>query len=85
MLLFSTIQTTGTRYSDALGATYLDENGVPTASYDAIRYVRVTLSGYQFRIYIPLLGIDFAVRPFSSTLPRESLGVPKYGAPAACY
>jgi hypothetical protein len=64
---------------------YLDENGNPTGAYNDIRYVRVSMAGYRFRIYLPLIDRDFPVPAFTSTLPSESLGVPRYGEPAACY
>jgi len=63
----------------------LDQNGNPPGAYDAIRYVRVRVSGYRFRIYLPFIDTDFGVPAFTSTLPRESLGIPKFGQPAACY
>lgn len=64
---------------------YLDVNGNPTGAYEAIHYVRVRVSGYRFRIYLPLVDADFPVPAFTATLPRESLGIPKFGQPAACY
>lgn len=67
---------------------YLDGNGNPTGAYDAIQYVRVRISGYRFRVYLPLADAALAAFPvpaFTSTLPRESLGIPKFGQPAACY
>lgn len=68
---------------------YLDANGIPLADaadsgYGQIRYVRVRLANYSFPIAIPLLPRSFDVPEFSSTLPRESLGVPRFGAAAAC-
>jgi hypothetical protein len=67
---------------------YLDVNGNPTAAYEAIQYVRVRISGYRFRVYLPLVDAnlaEFPVPAFTATLPRESLGIPKFGQPAACY
>lgn len=65
---------------------YLDEDLKPAANYNAISYVRVTTHGYAMRLNIPLVDRDFTAPPFSSTLPRESLGVPHAGAAAAgCY
>jgi Flp pilus assembly protein TadG len=63
---------------------YLDQNGAPTGTYDAIRYVRVRIVNYSMPISIPLVNPTFEVPEISSTLPRESLGVPKFGAPPAC-
>lgn len=68
---------------------YLDSSGIPLANaadsgYGQIRYVRVRLVGYSLPILIPLAPRTFDVPEFSSTLPRESLGVPRFGAAAAC-
>lgn len=63
---------------------YLDQTGAPTATFAAIRYVRVRIVDYSIPIRIPLINATFDVPEFSSTLPRESLGVPKAGAPPAC-
>ena len=68
---------------------YLDDNlGVidpPTSNYTAINYVRVTTHGYSVTLRIPLIEPTIAAPPFSSTLPRESLGVPHAGGTAGCY
>ena len=67
---------------------YLDVNGNPAGAYETIEYVRVRISGYRFRIYLPLVNsalAEFPVPAFTATLPRESLGIPKFGQPAACY
>jgi TadE-like protein len=63
---------------------YLDDAGAPTATFAAIRYVRVRLVDYSIPIGIPFINATFQAPDFSSTLPRESLGVPKAGAPPAC-
>ena len=68
---------------------YLDNGGAalgdPAASdYSSIRYVRVRIVNYAFPVAIPFLATTFAAPEFSSTLPRESLGVPYFGAAAAC-
>ena len=68
---------------------YLSQNGTPLgdpagADYTAIRYVRVRIVGYSFPIAIPFLVPTFTAPETSSTLPRESLGVPNFGAPATC-
>lgn len=63
---------------------YLDESGAPTGSFDAIRYVRVRIVDYSMQLAIPFINPAFDAPEFSSTLPRESLGIPKSGAPPAC-
>ena len=68
---------------------YLDDNGAVLgdpagANYTKIRYVRVRIVGYSFPIAIPFAAPTFTAPETSSTLPRESLGVPRFGAPAAC-
>jgi len=68
---------------------YLGENGAPLGDptggdYSSIRYVRVRIVGYSFPIAIPFIAATFTPPEISSTLPRESLGVPKFGAAPAC-
>ena len=63
---------------------YLDQNGAPTGNFSSIRYVRVRIVNYSFPIAIPLVNPTFSAPEFSSTLPRESLGIPKFGAAPAC-
>jgi hypothetical protein len=63
---------------------YLNQSGGPHGNYDDIAYVRVSLVDYQFKVWIPLLSPSFTAPAFSSTLPRESLGVPKEGAEPGC-
>jgi len=54
------------------------------ADYPSINYVRVRIVGYSFPVAMPLLAAVFTAPEFSSTLPRESLGVPKFGVAPAC-
>jgi len=68
---------------------YLDQGGAPLANpaganYSLIHYVRVRIVNYSFPIAIPFINPTFVAPEFSSTLPRESLGVPKFGAAPAC-
>jgi Flp pilus assembly protein TadG len=63
---------------------YLDQNGATTGSFGSIRYVRVRIVNYSFPITIPFVNPTFDAPEFSATLPRESLGVPKFGAAPAC-
>jgi|SRR5688572_25960047 hypothetical protein len=68
---------------------YLAENGAllgdpAGANYPAIEFVRVRIIDYSFPVAIPLIATAFAAPEISSTLPRESLGVPKFGVAPAC-
>lgn len=70
-------------------AEYLDQNGSllgdpAGADYGSIRYVRVRIVNYSFPIAIPFITPTFNAPQYSSTLPRESLGVPSFGAAPAC-
>lgn len=70
-----------TEYLGQNGATLGDPNG---GDYASIRYVRVRIVGYSFPIAIPFIAPTFTAPEFSSTLPRESLGVPNFGAAPTC-
>jgi Flp pilus assembly protein TadG len=64
---------------------YLDQAGVPTATYNDIRYVRVAIVGFQHTLLIPALlpglpAMTLNAPNFETTLPRESLGVVPDGA-----
>ena len=68
---------------------YLDDNGAALgdpagANYSAIEYVRVRIVNYTFPVAIPLIAAAFTAPEISSTLPRESLGVPKFGVAPTC-
>lgn len=61
---------------------YLDENGAPVtnpdpanaASFNQIRYVEVSISNYVHDLLIPGIG-TLTLPPFTTTRPRESLGI----------
>jgi hypothetical protein len=68
---------------------YLDQDGAPLgdpagADYTSIRYVRVRVVNVSFPIAIPFITPTFDAPEFSATLPRESLGVPRFGAVPVC-
>ena len=68
---------------------YLDQDGRKLddpagADYALIRYVRVRIVNYSMGIAIPLINPTFRPGEFSSTLPRESLGVPATGTVLGC-
>ena len=66
-----------------LKLTYLDVNGALVANpadtvsangFRAIRYVRLSLQNFVFKLFIPGFGVPFTLPTFRATLPRESLG-----------
>lgn len=66
---------------------YLDTNGTvlasPTTVFDSIRYVRVNIVGFSQTLLIPFHVTAVPLSGFSTTLPRESLGVyPSVGSTA---
>jgi hypothetical protein len=69
---------------------YLDGDGGQIASpndpsgYAQIDFVRVRIVNYEFPIALPLIATIFSAPEISSTLPRESLGVPYFGAIPNC-
>lgn len=67
---------------------YLDANGVvlgnPGGAYGSIAYVRVRIVDYAVELRLPFVSPTFDFPEFASTLPRESLGIPRFGAPPAC-
>ena len=52
--------------------------------YTQIRYVRVRITDYQYRFIIPGVDIVFTAPQFPTTVPRESLGVPKPDQTSTC-
>lgn len=58
--------------------SYLDQSGNPlanpTASYAAIRYVRVRINNYTQQLLIPFVSPQLTMPAFAATLPIESLG-----------
>lgn len=72
---------------------YLDEDGGPVpspggAGFDNIRFVRVSIDGNAFQIQslVPFLPQIIVNAPaMQTTMPRESLGIPRVGAgPVFC-
>ncbi len=68
---------------------YVDANGVvvadPVGNFSQIRYVRVAIVGYQHRFLVPFFSRLMNVPPLETTLPRESLGIPRAGATEQCF
>ena len=67
---------------------YLDVDGAtiaaPTTNFGSIRYVRVRITGFSLSLDIPTLNPTLPMSGFSTTLPRESLGVPANEPVTAC-
>jgi len=70
---------------------YLTENGTvlsdPAAddeTYLQIEYVRVRVVDYQHRLIIPGLSLSITAPEYPTTVPRESLGVPKPDQTSTC-
>jgi len=67
---------------------YLDRSGDvivdPVANFTQIYFIRTRIEGYQHRMLIPFLDFIFTTPDFSTTLRRESLGVPRDGSIQAC-
>jgi Flp pilus assembly protein TadG len=56
---------------------YLDVNGASLGGAPAaglVKYVRVSVTGYNIPLIIPGLNVIFTAPPFTATLPGESLG-----------
>jgi Flp pilus assembly protein TadG len=64
---------------DKFTLAYLDAAGNATATYLDIRYVRMTVNPINYTTIIPGAVMTFTLPAFSTTLPRESLGVPRDG------
>ena len=59
--------------------------GNPGGAFTQIRFARVRITNFQHSLLIPLAISTFTLPGFPSTLPRESLGIPREGAgPLAC-
>ena len=67
---------------------YLDVNGVPipnpNANFGSIRYVNVRIVGFSQSFVVPTLATSIPMNGFSTTLPRESLGIPRAGVVTPC-
>lgn len=70
-----------TEYLSDEGTVLGDPQG---ADYPLISFVRVTIDNYNFPVALPFVATLFSAPAVSATMPRESLGVPNFGAPPAC-
>lgn len=71
-----------------IAVEYLDRNGDviadPVGDFGQIQYIRTRIVNYQHRMLIPFRDYIFGTPEFSTTVRRESLGVPREGAIQAC-
>lgn len=58
---------------------YLTAAGIPTFAYANISYVQVSIVDYAIRLAIPLINPVVNSPAFTTTMPRESLGVSSTG------
>jgi Flp pilus assembly protein TadG len=67
---------------------YLDINGTvvasPAANFSSVRYVQVSVVGFTLPLVIPFVMPTLSLSGFSTTLPRESLGIPRSGTVQPC-
>jgi hypothetical protein len=70
-----------TEYLGDAGNALGDPSG---ADYPSISFVRVRIVNYDFPVAIPFIATTFGAPEVSATLPRESLGVPYFGAAPGC-
>jgi hypothetical protein len=76
--------------TDNIAVEYLGENGAvltgaaTNPAYLNIRYVRVRIVNYQHTMFIPGMNLSFAAPEFPTTIPRESLGVPRPDQTSTC-
>jgi len=67
---------------------YLDGNGNaiadPVGGFGQIRFVRTRIVNFQHHMLIPFGDYIFTTPEFSTTLRRESLGVPREGTVVSC-
>lgn len=67
---------------------YLDRNGAviedPSGSFGLIRYIRLRVVNFEHTLLIPFVNSTVTMPEFATTLPRESLGVPRDGVVTPC-
>ena len=67
-------------YLDIAGTVVAD----PANEFQSIRYVRARLVNFTHELVIPFLAPLLPMPPFATTLPRESLGIPREGVVEPC-
>ena len=67
---------------------YLDASGTPISdpvgSFGQIRYVQLRVTDFEHELLIPFANFTFTMPGFVTTLPRESLGIPRDGVITPC-
>jgi Flp pilus assembly protein TadG len=67
---------------------YLDRNGAaladPSANFGQISYVQLRVINFDHELLIPFANYTFTMPQFVTTLPRESLGIPREGVITPC-
>lgn len=67
---------------------YLDDAGNvisdPVTDFGEIHYVRATIVGFSMPLVIPFISPTISLSGFATTMPRESLGVPRSGTINPC-
>ncbi len=67
-------------FSDAnLTVNYLDKEGLNSIGWGDIHLVRADISNYQHEFLVPGFTVTLTSPNFASILPRESLGVTRWG------
>lgn len=68
--------------------SYLDLGGAviedPVTDFVRIRYIQVGVVDFQHELLIPFANFTFTMPELTTTLPRESLGVPRSGEITPC-
>jgi Flp pilus assembly protein TadG len=68
-----------------IAVSYLNAAGNPTADFMQIEYVQVRIVNFRHTLLVPMFVRTITLPAFASTLPRESLGVPRVGTgPLPC-
>ncbi|MCW8109356.1 pilus assembly protein [Alteromonas ponticola] len=62
-----------------ISVTYLDETGANASAFSDIDLVRAEITNYQHQFLVPLFSFTVDSPTFASVLPRESLGVTRWG------
>ncbi|TKB44230.1 TadE/TadG family type IV pilus assembly protein [Thalassotalea mangrovi] len=62
-----------------LQISYLTDAGTPASSHTQINFVRADIVNYQHQLLIPFVSLTLNSPTFTTVLPRESLGVTRWG------
>ena len=73
------------RYLDRDGVEIEDPDPDVSATFLRIRYIQVSVVNFEHELIIPFFNLTFTMPEFTTTLPRESLGIPRSGTgPTPC-